>query len=502
MSVVGVVGGGPAGATFATRMVQLDHDVWLAERAPFPRRHLGEALTPGVLPLLEVTGARAAVEAEGFRPVPRVRVTWEAGPQLREDPRREGLIVDRGAFDRALLDRAKELGVQVLQPATVRARHRSADGWSVEIDTADGARTLQADFMADATGRQSGRLPGRSPSRGWTGAATLAIHAYWQGGDLPDEPMVEAGDAAWYWGVPLPDDTYNTLVFVDARTARGQGGTLTERFMTLLSRSSLLAGCRDVALAGPVSAINATPYLDRESATPTLLKVGDAALALDPLSSSGVQKAVQGALSSAIVANTLLRRPASTEAALQFYRDSLAEASARHSLWTAEHYGRIAAHGGGAFWQDRSLHATGHAPAARPAAQRVGLDADALRSTAVALSGEIEFVDQPCIDDQFVALQTALRHPALDGAIAYLGGQALVPLLRGLPAGLTPLQIARSWSDRVPLDRGLAIAGWMLDRGLLVPHGPDAAGSTRPLTPRTGWEVRAAASKTPDLPSG
>jgi hypothetical protein len=54
--------------------------------------------------------------------------------------------------------------------------------------------------------------------------------------------MVEAGDAAWYWGVPLPDGTYNTLVFVDARTARGQGGTLTERFMALLSRSSLLAG--------------------------------------------------------------------------------------------------------------------------------------------------------------------------------------------------------------------------------------------------------------------
>jgi len=86
------------------------------------------------------------------------------------------------------------------------------------------------------------------------------------------------------------------------------------------------------------------------------------------------------------------------------------------------------------------------------------------------LSGDVEFVDQPCIDEQFVTLQPALRHPALDGAIAYLGGHALVPLLRGLPAGLTPLQIARSWSNRVPLDRALAIAGWMLERGVLVSH--------------------------------
>ena len=473
MSIVGVVGGGPAGATFAARMAQLGHDVWLAERATFPRRHLGEAMTPGVLPLLEVTGARAAVEAEGFRSVARVRVTWEAGTQLREDPRREGLIVDRGAFDRALLDRARGLGVQVLQPATVRARHRAVDGWSVEIDTGRGACLRRADLIADASGRQSGR----SASRQWTGAATLALHAYWQGSKLPREPLVEAGDAAWYWGVPLPDGTYNTLVFVDARTARGEGGTLPERFMALLARSSLLAGCRDASLASAVSAIAATPYLDRERATATLLKVGDAALALDPLSSSGVQKAIQGALSASIVANTLLRRPASRDAALEFYRASLAEASARHCLWAAEHYGRVTDRGGGTFWQARSPRAAGRAPENPPAPPRRGLDAATLRSSAVALSADVVFVDQPCLDDQFVTVQPAIRHPALDSPVAYLGGHALAPLLRGLPAGLTPLQIARSWSDRIPLDRGLAIAGWMLDRGVLVSHAAAAPAS-------------------------
>ncbi len=461
MSVVGVVGGGPAGATFAARMAQLGHDVWLAERARFPRRHLGEALTPGVLPLLEVTGARAAVEAEGFRSVSRVRVTWEAGAQVREDPRRQGLIVDRGTFDHALLDRAKSLGVTVLQPASVRGRRWDSGGWSVRIDAADGGSSLHADFLADATGRSSGR----STSRQWTGAATLALHAYWQGRDLPDEPMIEAGEKGWHWGVPLPDGTYNTLLFADARAVRAQGGSLTERFRALLACSGLLAGSRDATLAGPVEAINATPYLDGESATPTLLKIGDAALALDPLSSSGVQKAIQGALSAAIVANTLLRRPESADTALQFYRTSLTEASDRHSLWAAQHYGKIAARGGGVFWQDR----TRDAPLdVEPEPQRVALDEASLRSRPVALSGDIAFVDQPCIDDRFVTLQPALRHPALDGTIAYLGGHALVPLVRGLPPGLTPLQIAHAWSDRVPLDRGLAITGWMLERGLLV----------------------------------
>ena len=459
MSVVGVVGGGPAGATFAARMAELGHDVWLAERARFPRRHLGEALTPGVLPLLEVTGARAAIEAAGFRSVPRVHVTWEMGPQVREDPRQQGLIVDRGSFDRVLLDRAKALGVRVLQPAIVREHHWDCNRWNVRIDADDGACTFVADFVADATGRASGR----STSRRWTGAATLALHAYWQGHDLPDEPTIEAGEEAWYWGVPLPDGTHNILVFADARTVRAQGGSLAERFRALLARSTLLAG-DDAMLAGPVEAINATPYLDGESATPTQLKVGDAALALEPLSSSGVQKAIQGALSAAIVANTLLRRPENTDAALQFYRTNLAEASDRHCLWAARHYGRIATRGGGVFWQDRAKAE----PDASSELQRVPVDSASLRSRPVALSSDVQFVDQPCIDDRFVTLQPAIRHPALDGTIAYVGGHALAPLLRGLPPGLTPLQIARSWADRVPVDRGLAIAGWMIERGLLV----------------------------------
>ena len=58
MSTVSVIGGGPAGSTFAARMAQLGYHVVLLEREFFPRRRLGESLSPGVLPLLAMTGAR------------------------------------------------------------------------------------------------------------------------------------------------------------------------------------------------------------------------------------------------------------------------------------------------------------------------------------------------------------------------------------------------------------------------------------------------------------
>jgi 2-polyprenyl-6-methoxyphenol hydroxylase-like FAD-dependent oxidoreductase len=75
VSSVCVIGAGPAGSTFAARMAQLGHDVCLVERQSFPRRQLGESLSPGVLPLLDMTGARQSVEAARFRRVRIVRVS-------------------------------------------------------------------------------------------------------------------------------------------------------------------------------------------------------------------------------------------------------------------------------------------------------------------------------------------------------------------------------------------------------------------------------------------
>jgi len=467
MSTVCVIGGGPAGSTFAARMAQLGHDVCLVERQSFPRRHLGESLSPGVLPLLEMTGDRQSVAARALR-VRTVSVKWEQKREVREDPREQGLIVDRGDFDQLLLERASALGVRVLQPAVVRELSGGDGGWSLSVEGHGRTVRLDADLLADARGRSGGP----AGSRRRTGCRTLALYAYWRGANLPRQPRIEAGREAWYWGVPLPDGTYNTLAFVDVKCFHDRGrpgtskATLAARFLELLRRSAIMAGCDDAQRIGSVLATDATPYLDEHCATPSMIKVGDAALAIDPLSSSGVQKAIQGALSAAIVANTLLRRHDMTDTALDFYRSSLAEASERHCRWAAGHYDKVVEQGGGPFWQDR---AAGPMAVAPPPPRKL-LDARALSATSVGLSRHLEFVDLPCIDGEFVVLKPAVRHPGLEGPVAYLGGQELTPLLRRLPVGSTPLEIARSWSDRIPLESGLAIAGWMLNRGILVSH--------------------------------
>jgi flavin-dependent dehydrogenase len=467
-----IIGGGPAGSLLAVRLAQLGHRVCLVERATFPRRHLGESLSPGVLPLLASAGLHAAIASADFAPVRSVSVNWDQGPQRREDPAARGLLVDRGHFDRLLLDHARALGVRVFQPATVVAKVLQDDAWDLRLKTPDGALELRAAFLADATGRAALLRSHRRP----TGCRTVALHACWQGRHLPAEPRIEAGVSEWYWGVPLPNNVYNTLVFLDvARFRADRARLLTTGFRALIQRSGLLAGCPGARLVGRVFAADATPYLDEECITPCGIKVGDAALALDPLSSSGVQKAIQTALSGAVVVNTLLRKPERSEAAQRFYRDRLRAASEQHRQWAALQYGTVAARRADSFWADR---AAALPASASPAPSLEPARPDLPAAAPLVVSPNVSYVDLPCLDGAFVQVRTAVQHPALGEAVAFLGESELAPLLQQVRPGLTMDQIALAWSPAIPLTHGRALAQWLVRHGVLVspaaaqPGGP------------------------------
>lgn len=459
-----ILGGGPAGSVLAIRLAQLGHEVCVVERAAFPRRHLGESLSPGALPLLASIGLRPAMASGGFTPVRTVAIHWDQGPQQREDPTSQGLLVDRGHFDQSLLNHARALGVRVFQPATVAEKALRDDGWNLRIETEAGALELRAAFLADATGRAARLRSHRRP----TGCRTVALHAYWQGRELPTQPRIEAGEAEWYWGVPLPNGVYNTLIFLDAARFRAaRASLLSEGFRALIEHSGLLAGATGARLLGRVFAADATPYLDEESVTLRSIKVGDAALALDPLSSSGVQKAIQTALSGAVVVNTLLRKPELGEAARRFYGDRLREASDQHRQWAAAQYASVTAQRAGTFWSDRAAAARLAAPP-RPA--REVASPGPPQETPLVLSRDVSLVDLPCLAGAFVQIKAAVQHPALAGPVAYLGNWELAPLLQRVRAGMTLRQVALTWAPAVPLDDGHAIARWLVGHGILEPR--------------------------------
>ena len=179
MADVCVIGAGPAGSTLAARMAQLGHQVHLVERKRFPRGHLGESLSPGVMTLLQAADMHETVAAAGFPGVSSVWVEWGDGPRLRENQGEQGLLVDRGEFDLRLLERARAFGVRIYQPAQVIEQGWNGAKWRLAIDTGGTSKSLDVDFVADAGGRRSisPRRQAKTAHRRWRSTAIGAAQA-------------------------------------------------------------------------------------------------------------------------------------------------------------------------------------------------------------------------------------------------------------------------------------------------------------------------------------
>lgn len=461
MSAVVVLGAGPSGCVFATQMARFGHEVTLVERAAFPRMRLGESLTPGVPDLLASIDARDVLENCNARPVSKVLLNWDV-PALHKDMSgSDACIVDRGLFDQGLLDHARRCGVRIKQPAQVCAATSTAQGWAITLEENGTREMLQADYMAHATGRG-----GAAKTRRYDAQKTICLYAYWQL-DAVLPPQLHATGTGWAWGVPLPNGLYNTLFFMDAKAATTTCKLpLEARFEALLAQSDILREAPHAQRVGPVMASDATPYIDTDPINDRLIRLGDAALALDPVSSSGVQKCIQSALGAAVSANTVLRRPADAETAYRFYRDSLQRTAARHRTWTGEHYTAVARRFSTDFWHARARPEAARPPGPDSAGPRH------LTTGRLQLCPNVAFDEAPCAEGTFARVKSAILHPGLDGPVSFLDGIEIAPLLRRLPRNMNGMQIARALAPEIPLQKGITLVAWLINKGIVL-HVPD-----------------------------
>src|SRR5262249_30845649 len=262
------------------------HDVLLIERRQFPRLHVGESLNAGIWPLLNVLGIDAAVGAAGFRTLRYALVQWQTQIPIRREFTHPGLIVDRDRFDNLLLETARSCGVRVLQPAAILARRRDPQDWHLSVTAAGRKLDIEASILADASGRSAAL---RGPRKAIS-PRTIALYGYWRIPEATAEPMIAAGEECWFWGVPLPDGRYNAMAFIDPAVLRARKNTSATEVYGELIGSSGLAGLGEHAkLMSAVRVADATAYMSADVVGRDYIKLGEAALAIDPLSSSGVE---------------------------------------------------------------------------------------------------------------------------------------------------------------------------------------------------------------------
>jgi flavin-dependent dehydrogenase len=123
-----VVGGGPAGASAAIRLARSGWRVVLVEQDEYPRQKVcGECISAGALGLLDELGIgaefgrRAGVELREVGWMSGATSVAEEFPECSAGPYRFGRALGRDVLDSLLLERARALGVRVLQPAKVRS---------------------------------------------------------------------------------------------------------------------------------------------------------------------------------------------------------------------------------------------------------------------------------------------------------------------------------------------------------------------------------------------
>lgn len=444
-------------------MALLGHDVLVLERSAFPRPHIGDVLSPGIWPLLETLGLRDAVHSAGFVPISEARVRWAGheGVSVSIPASQSSITVDRGMFDLRLLEKAKSAGTVVWQSALANRAKRTTAGWELAVSTPTGLRTVRAAFLADASGRA--RLLGGARTR--RSVATLALYATWHGtATLDRATRLEGGLQGWFWCAPLPGGRFRAFAIIPAAVSRQEGvnrANLQSFYRRLLDGSGILDGLSHPELDGPVAVCDATCYFDPDCIDQTSIKLGDASFTIDPLSSSGVQKAVQSGLTGGVAVHTLLLPGGDATAASSFYSDSQRFASDQHSEWAAEYHA------------DRL-----DSSRLSPEQQGVPVLSDRLTPTLplqledilpcrVRLAREATLVEEPCIVGDRVIRKQALGHPRLRRPVAYLGEIELVPLVELLDQRATLGQVVWEWSHRLTPTKALVVAAWLRQHDLI-----------------------------------
>jgi hypothetical protein len=184
---------------------------------------------------------------------------------------------------------------------------------------------------------------------------------------------------------------------------------------------------------------DATCASDDEPIRDGLVKAGESAFTIDPLSSQGIQTAIGSALHAAAVIHTILERPANRVLAEEFYRDRQRRSVLLHHGAAVRLYSE-AAHRTD-FWLRRSPAETNRNEAANPNPP-VKLKPE----TVLRLHPCAQFTEVPIVEGSFVTAATAVLLPQMPEPLVFVDKVKVAPLVRMLDQPMRCDQILASWA--------------------------------------------------------
>jgi hypothetical protein len=276
----------------------------------------------------------------------------------------------------------------------------------------------------------------------------------------------------WLWCARLPAGEMRVMAFVDSELLAADRTAVGPLFSQLVAAAPEMASALEtMPRAAKVRVCDASSYRLEEVMMLDAIRVGEAAFGIDPLSSSGVQTAIQTGLAGAAAVHCLLSPDGDTSAGLEYYTEQVRASSAFHARTAGGLYAENCRHADRPFWRRRAL--LDEKPRSRERPVAVG----ELLPYRVRLSRPAELRETACRVGERIERRLALHSPELDRPVAFLAGVWIAPLLQNLEAAPSLAEARRLWERSLPSQRTAQILCWLVERGLLESVDPLPVGT-------------------------
>jgi flavin-dependent dehydrogenase len=317
-----ILGAGPAGSATALALLAAGVPrVLLVDRGVARPFAIGESATPDVVGHLRALGLEPDMAKMGHLPYHGNCSLWGSGQPVHDyffqRGHAYGWHLDRAGFDRWLREQAVQRGAKYACPASVERVVPEGAGWRVQVATGAGVHEgtherrheIHARVLVDASGRRAAlatRLGAQHQKL--DNLVALALHATPLPGALDGLSLVEPMPHGWWYATCVPGGRAVVTLMSDHDIARSQGYYDYSTLLQAWQQSTELAARVPPPVASlpadGMPAIHAfaahSSFCDR-AAGRNWLAVGDALLAFDPLTSSGIAGALGDALAAAPV---------------------------------------------------------------------------------------------------------------------------------------------------------------------------------------------------------
>jgi flavin-dependent dehydrogenase len=295
--------------------------VALVEKSVHPRFHIGESLLPANAALFDRLGVREQVEAIGMAKYGVEFVSPDHGQrqfiefsEAWDKSMPYAWQVRRSHLDELLFRHAAARGARTFEGQRVRAVEFDATGATADIELDDGARRrCRARFVVDASGRDTLLANQLGCKKKNPRHNSSALYGHYTGaerlpGKLEGNITIFWFEHGWFWFIPLADGTTSIGAVCWPHYLKSRTRPLPDFFRDTVALCPALAERLSGAklVDERVYATGNYSYSSDRSSGERYLMIGDAYAFVDPVFSSGVYLAMQGAFDGAGVVAAVL----------------------------------------------------------------------------------------------------------------------------------------------------------------------------------------------------